>query len=242
MAREILPDRTLLADAAEAMQNLAHPALDSDVTTVLPVLRASDTAAEKHEDEKADLQPAAVSAHPIARAGAPAPDARASVMPRVNAIWNHELFQRHFRALNDFERDRPFCRHGLPHLLDVARLAWIENLEEHLGFDCELVYATALLHDVGKAEQYATGTPHELAGEKIASGILATLPDDASFTTVQARQILTAIRGHRHLRPDATPLERLIYHADKRSRTCFACSAADRCKWAPERRVTEISW
>ena len=69
MAREILPDRTLLADAAEAMQNLAHPALDSDVTTVLPVLRASDTAAEKHEDEKADLQPAAVSAHPIARAG-----------------------------------------------------------------------------------------------------------------------------------------------------------------------------
>ena len=146
------------------------------------------------------------------------------------------------QALAGLERDRPFCRHGIAHLLDVARLAWIDNLEQGLGFDRELVYAAALLHDVGKAVQYTNGTPHEVAGEKIASSILATLPEEASFTTVQVRQILTAVRGHRHLRADATPLERLIYTADKRSRSCFACAAADRCNWAPERRNNVLDW
>ena len=36
------------------------------------------------------------------------------------------------------------------HFLDVARLAWIAGLEQGLGLDKEIVYAAALLHDIGK--------------------------------------------------------------------------------------------
>ena len=161
-------------------------------------------------------------------------------MPRVTAIWNHPQFQRELRRLNDLERDRMFCRHGLAHLLDVARIAWILNLEDDLGLDRELVYAAALLHDIGKGEQYLKGTPHEAAGEKIASEILATLDSDIFMTVSEARAVLRAVRGHRHLRQDAEPLEELIYRADKRSRMCFACPVADRCNWPAEKRVRFI--
>lgn len=161
-------------------------------------------------------------------------------MPRVTAIWNHPQFQRELQRLNDLERDRMFCRHGLPHLLDVARIAWILCLEDDLGLDRELVYAAALLHDIGKAEQYLKGTPHEAAGEKIASEILATFDADIFMTVSEARAVLRAVRGHRHLRQDAEPLEELIYRADKRSRMCFACPVADRCNWPAEKRIRFI--
>lgn len=241
-----VPDRALLSDAAAALYERAAAPLDADVTTVLPrltddMVRQAAGRANLTGDRTTVIPAAPVSAA-TAPSAAPAAAGAPALLPRVDAIWNHALFQRHYQALLSLERDRPFCRHGIAHLLDVARLAWIENLEQGLGFDRELVYAAALLHDVGKAVQYTNGTPHEVAGEKIASSILATLPDDASFTTVQARQILTAVRGHRHLRADATPLERLIYAADKRSRACFACAAADRCNWAPERRNNVLNW
>ena len=34
---------------------------------------------------------------------------------------------------------------------------WIKNLEEQLKFDSEVIYAPALLHDIGKDEQYESG-------------------------------------------------------------------------------------
>ena len=234
-----VPDRELLLHMVEELYDRVaaeRHAAGADITSVLPLL--TDEVVNAHRASAKD----AASAHNASPGDKVAQGDTAPLpLPRVNAIWNHPLFQRQYRALCDFERDRPFCRHDLSHLLDVARLAWIENLERHLGFDRELVYAAALLHDVGKAEQYRSGIPHDVAGEKIASGILATLPEEASFTVVETRQILVAVRGHRHLRRDATPLERLVYLADKRSRTCFACRAADRCKWAPERRVSHIA-
>ena len=72
-------------------------------------------------------------------------------MTRVRAVWEHPAFQRELARLEELERDRPFCRHGIQHLLDTARIMRILNLEQGLGFSRELVYATALLHDVGKA-------------------------------------------------------------------------------------------
>lgn len=244
-----VPDRALLSDAEAALYGQAAAPVDSDITTVLPRLTddmlqaaaARARSAGAAGDRTVMIPTVPAQAAPAGPSPAPA-ECRPALLPRVDAIWNHALFQRHYQALAGLERDRPFCRHGIAHLLDVARLAWIDNLEQGLGFDRELVYAAALLHDVGKAVQYTNGTPHEVAGEKIASSILATLPEEASFTTVQVRQILTAVRGHRHLRADATPLERLIYTADKRSRSCFACAAADRCNWAPERRNNVLDW
>lgn len=154
-------------------------------------------------------------------------------MERVDAIWLHPAFQCALKWVEDLERDRVFCRHGLGHLMDTARIMWILNLEQGLGLDREVVYATALLHDVGKAAQYSCGAPHEEVGARLAEAILTKPFGVGSFSASERRAIVGAIRGHRRLRPDAEPLERLLFQADKASRPCFACPAEVReaCSW-----------
>lgn len=160
-------------------------------------------------------------------------------LPRVDAIWRDDVYQESYRRLERLEADRAFCRHGMRHLLDTARIMWILNLEEGLGIDREVVYATALLHDIGKAEQYEHGEPHELAGERLAAEILDRMPVELSFSREERDAMLTAIRGHRRLRPDTAPLERLLYRADKASRPCFACPVRDMCSWPEEKMNLE---
>ena len=70
------------------------------------------------------------------------------------------------------EQDRIFCRHDTTHFLDVARIAYIENLENGLGLAKEEIYAAALLHDIGRHLQYTRGIPHEQASAMEAEGIL----------------------------------------------------------------------
>ena len=82
--------------------------------------------------------------------------------------------------------------------------------------------------------------PHELAGVEIAEQILSGLPEEVSFTEEEKGQILTAIKGHRRLRKDAEPLERLLYESDKASRMCFACPAEAQCDWSKEKKNMEI--
>lgn len=94
-------------------------------------------------------------------------------MTRVQAIWQHPLYQKHLTALTRLESDRIFCRHTPEHFLDVARLAYIFALERNLDCSRELIYCTALLHDIGRAEQYTNGTPHDEAGVTIAGQIFS---------------------------------------------------------------------
>ena len=61
-------------------------------------------------------------------------------MPRLNAVVNHEVYQTYYKRICECETDRVFCCHQMNHLLDVARIAYIKNLEEGLGFDKELIY------------------------------------------------------------------------------------------------------
>ena len=56
-------------------------------------------------------------------------------MPRLNAVWNHPLYQKYYRENEKIEHDREFCCHQITHLLDVARIAYIKNLEAGLGID-----------------------------------------------------------------------------------------------------------
>ena len=65
-------------------------------------------------------------------------------MRRVNAILRHPLFAETLRLLDELEAERAFCRHDLTHLLDVARLMWIDVLEKGLDLDRETVYAAAI--------------------------------------------------------------------------------------------------
>ena len=96
-------------------------------------------------------------------------------MTRVNAIWQHPLYQQNLKDLIHLEADRIFCRHTPEHFLDVARLAYIFALERGLNCSRELIYCTALLHDIGRVRQYMDGTPHDEASVQIAEQILSDL-------------------------------------------------------------------
>ena len=161
-------------------------------------------------------------------------------MKRVNAIYRHPLYQTYYRRLEEAEQGRIFCRHQMTHLMDVARIAYIRNLEEVLGLDREVIYAAAVLHDIGKVLQYEEGIPHEITGEKIAAEILDGLAGENAFSETEKAMILTAIRGHRKLRDEPEVLERLLYESDKASRMCFACPADPQCDWNEEKKNKEI--
>lgn len=159
---------------------------------------------------------------------------------RLSFIRRHPLYVSSYQRLLELEQDRIFCRHQMDHLLDVARIAYILNLETPLGLSRDLIYATALLHDIGKSRQYEEGIPHEIAGAEIARQILSDMPPKISFAAEEQQEILTAIRGHRRLREHAGPLESLLYKSDKMSRACFACPAEPECSWSNEKKNMEI--
>ena len=54
-------------------------------------------------------------------------------------------------------------------------LLYIFALERGLNCSRELIYCTALLHDIGRIRQYMDGTPHDEAGVQIAEQILSIL-------------------------------------------------------------------
>ena len=93
-------------------------------------------------------------------------------MDRVNQVWRHPVYQEHYKKIQELESERIFCRHTPEHFLDVARLMYIYALEEHLELPKELIYAAALLHDIGRAQQYQYNIPHDIAGVEIAREIL----------------------------------------------------------------------
>ena len=157
-------------------------------------------------------------------------------MDRVNAVICHPLYLEYYHRLERAEKERIFCRHQMSHLLDVARIAYIRNLEKGYGFRKDVIYAAAVLHDIGKALQYEEKVPHEIAGERIAGEILDTLPKETGFSEEEKRTIKNAVRGHRRLRDGADTLEKLLYEADKASRLCLSCPANRECNWSEEKK------
>ena len=116
----------------------------------------------------------------------------------------------------------------MAHFLDVARIGRIIDAEEGLGTETELIYAAALLHDIGKHMQYAEGIPHEQASARLAWVILP----DCGFDQNETNVIIEAIRGHRDERSACEKgLKGILYRADKLSRACFCCPAEGECSW-----------
>ena len=94
-------------------------------------------------------------------------------MERVKQIVKHPLYQYNQQKIEEAEKDRFFCKHGREHALDVARILYIQILEHDLPIKKDVVYGTALLHDIGRWEQYEKRIPHHEAGAKIAGSILS---------------------------------------------------------------------
>lgn len=160
-------------------------------------------------------------------------------MERVDKILKHHYFLHHLQENNTAEAGRRFCRHNMVHFLDVARIAWILVLEEQLSIEKEWVYAAALLHDCGKHVQYADGTPHEIAGAKIAPKILA----DCGFDEKETGVIVEAILCHRNEEVAGEKnLKGILYRADKASRACFACEVCDDCNWKDGKKNLSIRY
>lgn len=159
-------------------------------------------------------------------------------MPRLREAVNHPLYQQHYRKIQELEREREYCHHDIEHFLDVARIAYIRNLELHLEYDKELIYLVALLHDIGKDRQYLDQVPHEISSAEIAEAILGDLSIGSSAEEIN--WILQSIRGHRREKEAMTEAQKLFYWSDKRSRKCFACPVKDSCNWNLEEKNMEI--
>lgn len=163
-------------------------------------------------------------------------------MERINWILKHPLYISSYNHLENIEKERIFCCHQMPHLLDVARIAYIRNLEEELGIDKAVIYASALLHDIGKGKQYEEKIPHEVASEAIAEEILSSMPEQLTFTLDEQQMIFSAIRNHRKPSSAASVLDKLLYESDKASRNCFCCPASEECNWSQDKKNKEINY
>lgn len=153
-------------------------------------------------------------------------------MDRINDILNNNKFIKYLNKNEKREKRRVFCKHTLEHFLDTARIAYIINLENNLGISKEDIYATALLHDIGKWKQYESGIPHEIASSELAKTIL----QECSFNATEIGIITEAILGHRKKEENPKDLIGLISLADKLSRNCFNCKAKDNCSWNEEKK------
>lgn len=159
-------------------------------------------------------------------------------MHRLDKICSHSLWRKCLGEIGRLEEDRIFCRHDAQHFLDVARIAYIENLEQGSGIPKELIYAAAVLHDIGRHLQYTEGISHEEASAQLAETIL----EGCGFTGSETEEILQAIRLHRNPETaEDTGLAGLLYRADKKSRACGFCEAREQCNWPEEKKNLNLT-
>lgn len=134
--------------------------------------------------------------------------------------------------IRERELARIFCCHGLDHCLDVARIAYMLDMDEGAGIDRELIYAAALLHDVGRADPDNTGMEHHILSVRYAGDILR----QCGFEEDETEIICDAIGSHNTDGADRHGLAYFLYKADKLSRNCFDCAAVDECYWPDSER------
>lgn len=153
-------------------------------------------------------------------------------VPRVNKILEHPLFKEYTSKNALAEEQRVFCRHGFDHGLAVARIAYIFLLEEgRTTLPKEVVYASAVLHDLGRWLEYEKGEDHALLGAELGKPILI----ECGFDSKEVDIISQGIREHR-LNPegDLSLLGKALAYADDWARDCRSCASKATCyKYSP---------
>ncbi|MGB7606341.1 MAG: hypothetical protein WBL93_12795 [Lutisporaceae bacterium] len=69
---------------------------------------------------------------------------------RINKTLNNKKFKEYIDKNAQCEKKRKFCKHDSQHLIDVARIAYIVNIENYSGYPKDIVYGAAFIHDIGK--------------------------------------------------------------------------------------------
>ena len=65
-------------------------------------------------------------------------------MKNTDIVLNHKIFNEKINKIENDEKTRVFCKHDFSHLMDVARICYIINLEENLNIDKDLILS--LIH------------------------------------------------------------------------------------------------
>lgn len=156
-------------------------------------------------------------------------------MNKYNRIILDKEYIEALRKLEDKERERIYCRHGIEHCLDVARIAYILSLERGLNLDKDEVYAASLLHDIGRVKE---GADHDKHSADMAEPVLRR----SGYTKEEAENIINAVRGHREIEKASEPLTEVIAEADKLSRQCWCCNASESCYWKEEKKNNCIKY
>ena len=192
-------------------------------------------------------------------------------MERFNKVLSDESFRKRIRAIEEGETEREFCKHGMEHLMAVARIAYSLYLECYIDrknsedgkttemvqeesivdlnddiewhfwdkdYMKEILYTTAILHDIGRCSNYEETMSHREAGTIIARPILTR----AGFSYGEIDDICNAIRHHGTVPEDEGSLDGIIYRADKLSRECFNCDAEDDCNWDDSKKNSDLKY
>lgn len=158
-------------------------------------------------------------------------------MERIQKIIKHPLYKEYTGKIKEWEKDRQFCKHDYVHFLNVARLAMIIKLKEQIDISEELIYAAALLHDIGRHIQYETGNDHAIASGKLAPAILK----EAGYSERETDIIVEAIVSHRNEKvKEEKNLKGLLYRADKLSRECYFCEVSELCNWKERKKNNKL--
>ncbi|MCL4439767.1 MAG: HD domain-containing protein [Firmicutes bacterium] len=155
----------------------------------------------------------------------------------MQSIMEDPLFAEYLSKNSIKEADRKFCRHTFQHLVDVARITYIQMLESggiksfceekdiNMRLAREIIYAAALLHDIGRWKEYETGEDHAAVSAELARDILRR----TGFRESEIRIITTAISEHRRTTENMSVLGTFLYRADNQSRLCLRCEASNEC-------------
>lgn len=153
-------------------------------------------------------------------------------MERYHEILAHATYQKLVKKLAQLEEKRQFCRHDIEHFCDVARIMYILALEEQSDWSQDVIYATALLHDIGRVREYEEKVPHDQASADIAVDIL----QETGYDQEEIENITEAILGHRDKGKHENELADYLARADHLSRKCFCCPAEEECYWPREKK------
>lgn len=159
-------------------------------------------------------------------------------MKNTNKIVLSKIYRDYLNELEGLERDRFFCRHNYEHFISVARICYILKLEEDVNVDKDMIYATALLHDLGRVLEIKEGINHAIGSVDIAREIL----EITDFSLEEKNRILSCISYHRTKDASEDEFFNIFYRADKLSRPCFRCPAYDECNWSYEKKNHEIKY